>query len=117
MIRAATMVKIIEEAAGYLRIFEGREIEANDAVEHGNRVHDDILHRMEKPDCLYAERARLATKLAASQKERRMYKDWLHTMGPVLAWLKSPKGKQLHSLLSEIMGHARKAAKREEGRP
>lgn len=107
MVQAKALANTASGLAGLIRETRSQSEQAQITIADANRKHDDVLHRIEAVNCLYAERARLATQLAASQRERREYKDWLHNMKPIFAWLESAKGKNLENLLSEFLGVAR----------
>jgi len=69
----------------------------------------DISHEMERPRCLYKERARLATQYKKIMSERRALKDWLHANRAALEYMDSDKGANLKKWLDGFIGAVRKA--------
>lgn len=72
------------------------------------RRNDDITHRMERSDCKYKERARLATQLANIRRERRVLKDWLRANKPYFDYIGSVNGEKAQNMLSNLVGIGRR---------
>lgn len=83
----------------------------NARLEELRQTELEIYHEMERPRCLYKDRAKLATKLSAVLKERRELKDWLHINRQILAFADSDKYTNLTRLFSTFLGETRKSAK------
>lgn len=87
-----------------------------------NRVNDidyltqDYLHKLELEDLDYASRAKVATAISKSRKERRKCKDRVEVLQPLMDYLTSEKGKTMLNLLKEVLGKTRKAEERHEKR-
>lgn len=81
-----------------------------------DKLTQDYLHDLELGGLDYAERAKLATKLAQCRVERREHKDTVAILEPLVQYLDSEKGKQLFNLLREALGRTRKAEEKMEGR-
>ena len=105
-----------EALAGMLRALEGQQGMAEAEVAAREREHDDIMHRMEMPDCLYAERARLATCLGRLQRERRRVKDWMAIAKPLLAIAGGEDYKRLQKRLEVLIDAARRVAQEKRRR-
>lgn len=87
-----------------------------------NRVNDidyltqDYLHKLELEDLDYASRAKIATMLSKLRKERRIHKDKVEVLEPLIDYLTSDKGKTAINLLKEVLGKTRKAEERHQNR-
>ena len=79
-----------------------------------NEVHrldqltQDYLHKLELNCPDYKERAKIATQLAHCRQERRLCKDTVQTLDPLIQFLDSEKGKNLLNLMREALGKTRK---------
>jgi flagellar biosynthesis/type III secretory pathway chaperone len=76
-----------------------------------DRKQMDILHRIERKECRYRERSKLATELHRVRSRRRWIKDWLYANKPVLDYLESDRGANLTKWLDGFIGVARKAGR------
>lgn len=74
-----------------------------------DQLTQDYLHKLELEDLNYAERAKLATKLQQCRQMRRVYKDTVEVLDPLVKWLNSDRGKSLYNLLREVLGKTRRA--------
>lgn len=74
------------------------------------REHDNITHRIEKDDCHYKERARLATQLAKIRKERRAIKDWLKSNEPYFKYIGSDNGEKCQKMINNLVGVGRRVS-------
>ena len=73
------------------------------------KITQDILHSLELDDLKYSERAKLATKLAAARKQRRIYKDAVEELAPVADFLED--NKKLLNNFGALVGSVRKQEK------
>ena len=73
------------------------------------KITQDILHSLELDDLKYSERAKLATKLAAARKQRRIYKDAVEELAPVADFIED--NKKLLNNFSALVGSVRKQEK------
>lgn len=104
----STILTSAEELADILRGIQASRNMALDRIEELEREETDILHEMERPRCLYDERAKLATRLQKILAERRQLKDWLRMQRDVLKYMDSDKGANLQKWLEGFIGTARK---------
>lgn len=72
-----------------------------------------IYHEMERPRCLYRNRARLATRLQQVLRERREIKDWMSANKSLFTFADSDKYTNILRLMEAFQGETNKAAKRE----
>lgn len=68
----------------------------------------DYLHALELDGLLYEERAKVATKIMRSRKERRDHKDALEILQPLVDYLQTDYGKRALKMLREVLGKTRK---------
>lgn len=97
-----------EELSSQLRELANYRTYVNEQITALERKYTDISHELERPRCLYAERARLATQLQKVLSERRAYKDWLSANKKILEFMDSDKGLTLQKWLDAFIGVARK---------
>lgn len=102
LLRMATTVSIA------MRDVTRQENMVADARAELEREYNDITHRMEAPDCLYQERARLATRLQRVQQERRVLKDWQIVNDAILRFMATDRGARMLKHLEEFIGVARR---------
>ena len=87
-----------------------------------NRVNDldyltqDYLHKLELEDLDYPSRAKVATAIAKTRKERRACKNRAEVLQPLIDYITSEKGKTMLNLLKEVLGKTRKAEERQKTR-
>ncbi len=81
-----------------------------------DKLTQDYLHELELGNLNYSERAKTATKIAKCRQERRVSKDTVEALAPLMQFLESEKGKQMLNLLKEVLGKTRKAEKFMENR-
>lgn len=93
-----------------IEIFEQKNMVEAEIAEL-EREHSDIIHRFEKSDCKYKERARLATRLATMRRERRILKDWLLDNRQYFDFLGEDNGKQVRKMIENLVGRGRKVQK------
>lgn len=90
-----------------------RDYEWNyEEVNRLDKLTQDYLHQLELENLNYAERAKIATQLAHCRQERRQSKDTVEILEPLIEFLDSDKGKQMFSLMREILGQTRKVENR-----
>lgn len=76
----------------------------------------DYLHKLELEELDYPSRAKIATAIAKTRKERRQCKDRAEVLQPLVDYLTSEKGKTMLNLLKEVLGKTRKAEERHKTR-
>lgn len=111
-----TLLTQAEALAATLRELEHQQGMAKDEVEEREKEHDEIVHRMENPRCLYPERARLATRLSHAQRTRRALKDWLVVTKPLLAFAGSVECERLGKHLEKLIAAGRSVAEEKRRR-
>ena len=77
-----------------------------------DQLTQDWLHELELGNLTYAERAKIATKLATTRKNRRASKDTYELLTPLIDYLESERGKQMLDRLRETLGQTRKIEER-----
>jgi hypothetical protein len=80
-----------------------------DQMKEQDGITQDILHTLELEELKYNERARLATKLAAARKQRRIFKDAVEELEPISDFLED--NKKLINNLGALVGTVRKQEK------
>ena len=65
---------------------------------------NDILHRLELEQLSYSERAKLATKLSNTRRERRYYKDLVQQLQPVIDYLQDQQSRKVIMNFSTVLG-------------
>lgn len=111
--------KLSEQISDVLTFFDWAQKEYEEKqneVDHHNDMTQDILHSFELDGLLYDDRAKLATKLTKCRQSRRIAKDEVITLDPLMELLSSDKGKQFTRQLSEVLGRTRGAERRLENR-
>lgn len=68
----------------------------------------DYLHKLELQDGNYHERARVAAALRRCRIERRVHKDRISVLEPVVQCLGTDRGKMMVSQLQQMLGDVRK---------
>ena len=81
-----------------------------------DKLTQDYLHKLELDNLNYAERAKIATKLAECRKQRRASKDTVLILEPFITYLESDKGKLTLRSMKELLGNTRQIEKRMETR-
>lgn len=76
----------------------------------------DYLHSLELDGLTYNERAKVATKLANCRRLRRISKNTVEILSPLVDFLISPTGKSVINNMQEILGRTRKVEKLQEKR-
>ncbi|MCC8160229.1 MAG: hypothetical protein LIO53_02750 [Oscillospiraceae bacterium] len=74
-----------------------------------DKITQDILHSLELEELKYKDRARLATRLADSRKQRRIFKDAVEELEPIMNFLE--ENKKLLNSLGALLGAVRKEEK------
>lgn len=67
----------------------------------------DYLHKLELEELSYNERAKIATALAKARKERRVSKDIVESLRPMVTYLNEKRGTDMVRSMSEILGKIR----------
>lgn len=68
----------------------------------------DYLHKLELQDSNYHDRARIAAALRRCRIERRVHKDRIAVLEPVVQCLTTDRGKMMVSQLQQMLGDVRK---------
>lgn len=89
---------------GAIRDYEWNREEVNRL----DRLTQDYLHQLELDGLNYSERAKVATKIAACRKLRRISKDTTEILEPFISFIDSEKGKGMMNLVREALGKTRK---------
>ena len=79
----------------------------SEKLEYCNNLMQDYLHSLELDNLKYAERSKLATKMAKCRKERRVYKDRLQVLDPLMKYIDAHY-KILIDGMGNIVGDTRK---------
>lgn len=87
-----------------------------DEVNRLDKLTQDYLHELELGDHDYKERAKIATQLAKCRQERRVCKDKVAELDPLVRFAESEKGRNLMNLLREVLGSTRKIESQTEKR-
>lgn len=87
-----------------------------DEVNRLDQQTQDYLHSLELDGLDYKGRAKIATQIAKCRQLRRSSKDTVVALTPLVEFVESEKGKNLVSLLKEILGKTRKAEQYIENR-
>lgn len=74
-----------------------------------DKITQDILHQLELDSLKYNERAKIATRLAAARKQRRIFKDSVEELEPIADFLED--NKKLINNLGALVGTVRKQEK------
>ncbi len=101
LITAEKLAHLLREIGTQRNMVEGE-------IKDLERKHNDIIHRMERDNCLYKERARLATELAKVRKQRRVLKDWLCNNEPYFRYIASSDGIKIQTLINNLVGIGRR---------
>lgn len=72
-----------------------------------HQLTQDYLHQLELEDLSYNERAKIATSLAKTRKERRISKDIVESLRPAFTYFNDKKGVDTMRNMSEILGKIR----------
>lgn len=76
----------------------------------------DYMHKLELQDHTYHERARIASALRQCRIDRRVHKDRITVLDPIVQCLTSDKGKLILSQLQQTLGAVRKAERSTQDR-
>lgn len=98
--------KAIEIFLKMLKTAEDENRVSRDNVAYADKLLQDLLHKLELEDLKYTERAKLATELKKSRKNRRIAKDTIDITEPILAWLAD--NKKAVEQLKQLLGRVRK---------
>lgn len=81
-----------------------------------DKLTQDYLHKLELDGLDYRERAKVATALSRCRQQRRMCKDTVEVLDPLVQFLDSEKGSNLMNLMREVLGKTRRVEKNMENR-
>ena len=68
----------------------------------------DYLHHLELDGLDYRERAKVATQLANTRRDRRNHKDMVISLEPLVEYLNTERGKTMLNMMKETLGKTRK---------
>lgn len=108
------IVHVTEAFAALLRTVMDQYNMVGARIEELDRENSTIVHQFERPDCLYSERARLATSLQSVRIERRRLKDWQRAMKPIYEYMTTDRGPNIKNFVASFLGAARKAQQHRE---
>lgn len=81
-----------------------------------DQLTQDYLHKLELDELNYHEKAHVAIELSKTRQNRRLHKNQVESLEPVVNFLESSKGKNMVDLLKEVLGKVRKSEERIEKR-
>lgn len=77
-----------------------------------DKLTQDYLHQLELDGLDYYERAKVATQLAQCRQLRRISKDTVEVLEPLITFLDGDKGRGMMNLMRETLGKTRKVEER-----
>lgn len=77
-----------------------------------DKLTQDYLHKLELDNLDYRERAKVATQLSKCRKLRRMSKDTVEVLEPLIDFIDSDKGRGMMNQLRETLGKTRNVERR-----
>ncbi len=89
---------------------------SSEEVKKLDQLTQDYLHKLELDNLNYSGRAKVATALSKTRQSRRLHKNQVESLEPVVNFLESSKGKNMIDLLKEVLGKVRKSEERIEKR-
>lgn len=98
--------KDIEAFLKTLKSAEENNRMSKEQLVYEDKLLQDILHKLELEDLNYSERAKLATQLKNSRKNRRKAKDTIEFTDAILEWLEN--NKKPVEQLKQVLGKLRK---------
>lgn len=107
-------VKVVETFLKMLKEAEDSSRVSKEHLVYEDKLLQDILHKLELDDLKYSERAKLATQLKNSRKNRRKAKDTIEFAEPILEWLEN--NKKPVEQLKQVLGKLRKIKELQETR-
>lgn len=102
------LVFLSESRADYLRCYE--------EVNKFDKLTQDYLHQLELDNLNCAERSKVATKLALCRKNRRINKDKVEELQPLIDFLEDSENKKFVERLKKVLGETKKQEKGHENR-
>lgn len=110
------ILKDLEKTNAWLRALDAEYKNSINLLQECEAIENDIRHALELGDLKYADRAKLTTKLTKILKERRIHKDSIEIMKPLIHLLKEESSKSFINKLSKILGETRKISRSHESR-
>lgn len=83
-----------------------------DEVNRLDKLTQDYLHQLELDGLDYYERAKVATQLAQCRQLRRISKDTVEVLEPLITFLDGDKGRGMMNIMRETLGKTRKVEER-----
>lgn len=105
----ANWCNFVTEAANELR-------SAKDEMDRLEALTQDYLHALELGDLNYKERAKIATKLAVTRKERRVAKDEVEVLEQFVIFCEEKDNRAYMNKLREILGKMRTSERKQKNR-
>lgn len=109
--------KLSEQISDFVKLLNGAKPSYDyfyDKMTTTEKLTQDILHKFELEDLKYEERAKLATTLQKTRRERRAYKDCVEELEAIRNF--ADKNKQFINALNQLIGTVRKVEKYHESR-
>lgn len=78
-------------------------------LERLNKLTQDYLHKLELEDLSYKEKGKIGVQLSRIRKQRRLHKDSVELLMPLINYLSTEKGKQQKNSLNEVLGQIRRS--------
>lgn len=112
-------ITIAKQLSEFLQFMEQAQRSYTYSVDEVQRLElltQDYLHKLELQSCNYHTRSKVAAALTTCRTERREHKDNTIILEPLVAFLKTEKGKVLISQLQQTLGAVRKAERSTQDR-
>lgn len=85
-----------------------------DEVHEKELLATDIEHKFELQELSYHQKAKLAEQLIVCQRERRIFKDEVEELEPLMQWMAD--NKNMYNSITKLLGEVKKAEKKHESR-
>lgn len=108
-----------EQISNFLSFLTDSQTEYNYSYEEVNRLDkltQDYLHQLELENLKCAERSKVATQLAICRKQRRIHKDKIEELQPLIDFLEESENKKAIERLKRVLGETKKQEKGHENR-
>ena len=80
-----------------------------EAMKNEERITQDYLHKLELEGLNCRERSKIATQLATNRQARRVYKDAVEELEPIIEFFDDPHNKKFIERMTHLLGQVRKA--------
>lgn len=85
-----------------------------DEVHEKELLATDIEHKFELQELSYHKKAKLAEQLVVCQRERRVFKDEVEELEPLMQWMAD--NKNMYNSITKLLGEVKKVEKKHESR-